>query len=67
MPDIYIIDGAQLDALLRSLQQSPHQEPIRRLLVCVDDGLKVKIGEGAWTAPLGRLRQPQQEPQPDDI
>lgn len=52
--EIRELNGAEIELLHRQLEHA--HETGRRVRAAWDDGLKVKVGEGTWTPPLGEVQ-----------
>lgn len=58
MEETYEIAGQDLELLLADLDWSRRNGcTIRKISIRVDGGVKVKINENVWTAPMGTLRE----------
>lgn len=59
--DMVVLEGSDLDAFLGSVGAIDHSAraggDIRKISFAIDDGLKVKINEEMWSAPLGEVKR----------
>lgn len=54
MYDIVTLTGEDLGTLLDIMRAADRRLPWQ-IKICVDGGVKIKIDEGVWTPPLGRI------------
>lgn len=58
MKDIVVLEGNDLEQFLTLLQDiAASSNRIYRLRLAVDGGIKVKVNEGVWTPPYGRMSE----------
>lgn len=57
MDPIIVLEGADLRTLIQGIAAfaSDDSPTIYRMRFAIDGGLKVKVNEGMWTAPLGEV------------